>query len=127
MKLYAATHSSNMIGYYNFNDAFTDKVAQSEHSELVYDKMIPLKIWFGFCDDYKKLIMNSRHELILTRSQSSLNCLYDGLSTATSTAVKITVNKLEWKMPYITLADKVKMDTQKLISKNKKINVFNRK
>lgn len=126
MKLTAATHSSNMIGYHNFNEAFTDKDAQSEHSELVYDVMIPLKMWFGFCDDYKKLIMNSRHELILTRSQNSLNCLHGGSTTANSTNVKIEINKLEWKMPYITLSDRVKMDMQKFLSKNKKLTIQHR-
>ncbi|XP_031632652.1 uncharacterized protein LOC116346630 [Contarinia nasturtii] len=126
LKLSAASCPSNTLGYYHFNKAFSDKVAQSRYSTLVYDVMIPLKIWFGFCDDYKKLILNSRHELILTRARNSMNCVWGGKTDAGSTDVKIEVSKLEWKMPYITLADRVKMDMNKFLVKNKRFAIQHR-
>lgn len=105
MKLLAASCKSNTSGYYQYNKTFAGKVAQRAEA-VVYDLMLPLSIWFGFCDDFRKVILNSRHELILTRSRNSLNCFYDGLKDAGSAEVKIALSRIEWKMPYITLADK---------------------
>lgn len=123
LKLNAA--SSNVDGFYNFNKTFANKVAQHVDN-TVYDVMIPLKVIFGFCDDFKKAILNSRHELILTRSRNSINCVWDGLNTAGSPEVKIEISKLEWKMPFLTLTDKLKMDMNKFLTKNKKLIIQHR-
>lgn len=125
LKLHTASSSSNTVGYYHFNKALCNKVAQNVN-KVVYDVMIPLKIWFGFCEDYKKVILNSRHELILTRARDSVNCFHDGKADAGSAVVTVEVSKLEWKMPYITLADPVKMDMNKFLLKNKKLPIQHR-
>lgn len=126
MKLLTASCQSNTIGYYRFNESFMAKSAQNAVKDIVYDVMIPLSIWFGFCDDYRKVILNSRHELILNRARNSMNCVHGGKEDATSTDVKIKVSKLEWKMPHITLADKVKLHMNSYISKNKQIAIQHR-
>lgn len=36
-----------------------------------------LKYVFGFCEDYRKIIMNAKHELILVRSRNDYNSFYD--------------------------------------------------
>lgn len=82
------------IGYHSFNQGFADRLAESSKDE-VNDVMIPLKIWFGFCDDYKKLILNCRHELILSRARSNLNAIHGGKNGATDASVSIEVNRLE--------------------------------
>lgn len=125
MKLAVASRKSNTYGYYQYNKTFADKVAESTRETVTYDVMLPLSIWFGFCDDYKKLILNSRHELILNRARSSLNCVHGGKDIdANSTSVKIELTKLEWIMPHITLADKVKYDmNQFYLTRNKQLDV----
>lgn len=126
MKLLAASSQSNTIGYYRFNEAFNGKLAQSKVKNIVYDVMIPLCIWFGFCDDYRKVILNSRHELILNRAANSTNCVYGGKDDAAAASVNIKVSKLEWKMPHITLADNVKLHMNSFISKNKQLKIQHR-
>lgn len=126
LKLSAATHPSNTVGYHSFNEAFSDKVAESKTEKLVYDVMIPLKIWFGFCDDYKKLIVNCRHELILTRARNSLDAMWGGKTGATVASVDIEVTKLEWKMPYITPSDAVKLEMNKFLSRNRRLAIQHR-
>lgn len=125
MKLLAASCKSNTSGYYQYNKTFAGKVAQRAEA-VVYDLMLPLSIWFGFCDDFRKVILNSRHELILTRSRNSLNCFYGGLKDAGSAEVKIELSRIEWKMPYITLADNVKMSMNNIISKHIKLPIQHR-
>lgn len=127
LKLTAASSSSNTHGYFSFNNNFNDRVAQNTHATMVYDVMLPLKIWFGFCEDYKKVILNSRHELILQRARDSVNCFHSGKTDAGSTVVSIEVSKLEWRMPHITLSDTVKMDMKRqLLKKNKKLAIQHR-
>lgn len=113
MKLGAASCQSNTSGYYQFNKLFTNKIAQSANA-IVYDVAIPLSIWFGFCDDYRKIILNSRHELILKRERDSVNCVRGGGKEDPSTNVKIAISKLEWTMPHITLANPIKLAMNQL-------------
>lgn len=69
----------------------------------VYTMMVPLHFLFGFCDDYKKIIMNAKHELILVRSRSN-NEVY----TAPRDAFDIEVQKVQWRVPIIQLSDHAK-------------------
>lgn len=41
----------------------------------IFSVFIPLNKTLGFAEDYKKIIMNSKHELILLRSNTNLNAL----------------------------------------------------
>lgn len=122
MKLKTAAAQSNTNGYYNFCKTFKGKQAQNA-IETIYDVMLPLSIWFGFFDDYRKVILNSRHELILNRARNSLNCVYGGDTKATSPTVNITITKLEWKIPQITLSDETKLKMKNFLTKNKRIPV----
>ncbi|XP_043465746.1 uncharacterized protein LOC122500738 [Leptopilina heterotoma] len=40
-----------------------------------FDVTIPLSMIFGFAEDYKKIVMNAKHELILTRARSDVNAV----------------------------------------------------
>ena len=40
-----------------------------------FNLCVPLNILLGFCDDYKRVVMNARHELILIRSRNDNNSL----------------------------------------------------
>ena len=37
--------------------------------------LIPLSMIFGFAEDYRKIVFNMKHELILTRSRTDLNAV----------------------------------------------------
>jgi len=37
----------------------------------------PLNMLLGFCEDYRRIVINARHELILIRSHNDNNCLID--------------------------------------------------
>lgn len=126
MKLAAASSKSNTIGYYQFNKIFAEKDAESKHETVVYDVLVPLSIWFGFCDDFRKTIVHCRHELILKREGNNLNCVRGGSADPGKASVKIEITKLEWMMPHITLADKIKLDMKNYLSKNKNLAIQHR-
>lgn len=75
--------------------------------------IVPLRFLFGFCDDFDKMVLNSKHELILVRSRSDTNAYI-----ADNDIANFTVNKVVWKVPHISLSDQAKLTMLKTISKN---------
>lgn len=67
MKLQAASRGSCITGYGDFCRIYKNTSPRTENAgvNLVYDVVIPLRCWFGFADDYLKLIMNGKHEIIM--------------------------------------------------------------
>jgi len=75
---------------------------------LTYDKTIPeeyfnfcvpLNLLLGFCEDYKRVIVNARHELILIQAGSDNNCLVGNLTMQP----EIDLLKVQWQILHVTL------------------------
>ncbi|KAK5637767.1 hypothetical protein RI129_003021 [Pyrocoelia pectoralis] len=78
---------------------------------------IPLKHIFGMMEDYRQVIVNMKQELILIRSRSDTDC-YSGEADAT-----IQLNKIQWKVPHLTLSDNAKLNLFERINKNSAISI----
>lgn len=79
-----------------------------------YNMILPLRFIFGFCDDFNKIVLNSKHELILTRHRSNLN-MYIGDAALN---LEFTVNKIVWKIPHISLNDEAKLSMLRTVARN---------
>lgn len=77
---------------------------------------IPLKSIFGFAEDYRNIIMNAKHELILLRSNSDVNALV-GANNISS----ITINKIQWRIPHVTVGDAEKLKLMEIIKKKQPV------
>nr|XP_012232163.1 PREDICTED: uncharacterized protein LOC105677860 [Linepithema humile] len=62
---------------------------------------IPLNTLLGFCEDYKRVVINARHELVLIHSRNDNNCLI----ARTSTNPMIELLKIQWRMPHVVLSE----------------------
>ncbi|KYN08234.1 hypothetical protein ALC62_00785, partial [Cyphomyrmex costatus] len=62
---------------------------------------VPLNVLLGFCEDYRRVVINARHELILIRARNDDNCLV-GNSAVVS---KLELFKIQWRMPHVVLSD----------------------
>jgi hypothetical protein len=86
---------------------------------------IPLKHLFGFCEDYKKILMNCNQQLILNRSSTDLDVLRvvgsDDASKENNKKVTITLNKILWKMPIVKVNDREKLRLLKVLDSKKPI------
>ena len=60
----------------------------------------------GFAEDYRKIIANAKHELILTRSRSEFNAIIQGQEEE---QFRITIHKVEWMIPYVMASDQHKI------------------
>ncbi|XP_036140849.1 uncharacterized protein LOC118644963 [Monomorium pharaonis] len=67
--------------------------------EGYFNFCVPLSVLLGFCEDYKRVIVNARHELILIRTRNDNNSIV-GNSTAQP---EIELFKVQWRMPHVTL------------------------
>lgn len=128
MKLMIASRTSQLKGYSQYCKTYESTSPRSAvlAETKTYDVVIPLSVWFGFCDDYRKIILNCKHELILNRSRQSADCTFGGPAAATATTISIAVTKIEWKMPHITLSDRVKLNMMNYLAKNRKIVIQHR-
>ena len=81
---------------------------------LHFNYCIPLNKLLGFAEDYKKIIPNARHDLIITRARMDENALI----SPTDENVQIKLHKVQWKIPHVTLSDAMKLTLYKSINKN---------
>lgn len=85
---------------------------------------IPLKHLFGFCEDYKKILLNCNQQIILNRSSTDFDALYVSETTANDNKEKlkkvvIELSKIIWKMPVIRVSDKEKIKLLKVLDSRK--------
>ncbi|XP_066157623.1 uncharacterized protein [Euwallacea fornicatus] len=121
--------TSTMKGYLSYNLNESVKLqnagwypAEKKEKIIMVDSngnvslCIPLKMYSGFFEDYKKIILNSHQELILVRANDDSNAL---VQTAESTEKpRLTITKLCWRVPHLTVAIPQELALTKIIDKN---------
>ena len=123
--------TSTLKGYMSFNENESLKLQnggwypkEATPKSIMTDEKgnaslcIPLKMYSGFFEDYNKIILNSQQELILIRSNDDSNAL---VSTVDTEKPKITITKLCWRVPHITVGIPQELALTKIIDKNNDI------
>ncbi|KAI8120099.1 hypothetical protein CVS40_8603 [Lucilia cuprina] len=81
--------------------------------EGFFNFYVPLKSLLGFAEDYNKIIMNCKHELILLRTKNDDNIVH---STEAGENPKISIQNISWRIPHVKLSDYAKLNTIKIIN-----------
>lgn len=81
---------------------------------------VPLKLLLGFAEDFNKIIVNSKHELILLRSKDDNQVLKSYLATE---KIKLSILNITWKVPHVQLADAYKLEMYKIINNRRPLNI----
>ncbi|RLU25440.1 hypothetical protein DMN91_001596 [Ooceraea biroi] len=76
-----------------------DIVNFSNGEEGHFNFCVPLSMLLGFCEDYRCVVINARHELIVIRSRNDNNCLRGDAEIQP----EIELLKVQWRMPHIAL------------------------
>lgn len=87
--------------------------SMTQIAERTYRAILPLRFLFGFCEDFNRIVLNSKHELILVRHRSNVN-MFQG----SADVYNFNVLKIQWKVPHISLSDGAKLNMLKTISRN---------
>jgi len=69
---------------------------------------IPLHIFFSFAEDYRKLLINTRQEIKFRRDINDKNVFVRLDRTKVTDDAKITIESIDWKLPYVELSDTLK-------------------
>lgn len=80
-----------------------------------FNVCIPLRMLLGFAEDYSKVVLNIRQELVLIRSNTDNDALY---STTPNDTAKVRIDKIYWKVPHITAGLAQELSLTKYIDKN---------
>ena len=106
----------------NFNNGFTIRqnyIIKSPNTNGNFSFKIPLKHFFGFCEDYKKVIYGMQQRLTLTRVVNNDAII----RIATADEGKVELNKISWFMPHVIPSDAYRLQLDKIIERKEKIPV----
>lgn len=109
MKGYPSLSEAECIRYHNASWSIL------QNSKLIsadghFNSCIPLKLLMGVFEDFQKVIINMRQELVLIRSSTDNNAV---ITTVAGEKPKIRIDKLAWKIEHIRVDDETKL---KLVS-----------
>ena len=94
-----------------------DLTAKITNEDGYFGVTIPLSMILGFAEDYRKIIVNAKHELILTRPRTDLNAIMQNVQVNPE-EFKILLNKVECKVPDLFAADRQNLKLLKFIEKD---------
>lgn len=89
-------------------------------TEAAFSYCIPLKILLGFAEDYKKVLLNVKQELVLVRSRTNNNAILDA---ADNLQITIKLNTVQWQVPFINVNDANRLRMMTLLEKNAPIKI----
>lgn len=95
-------------------------------SSYTFSGYIKLKYLLGFAENYDKILLNQRLDLILMRSKSSKDALISTGTTAVTDA-KVQLTKVVWKVPHVQVSDPIRLELLSQYKRNVPIDMSFRK
>lgn len=89
-------------------------------SKSYFNFTVPLKLLLGFAEDFNKIIVNSKHELILIRSKNDANVMF---STNVDEVPTLKITNVLWKVPHIQLSDLRKLELFNIIKSSRPLQI----
>lgn len=91
-----------------------------KHPQSEFSVSIPLNKILGFAEDYNKIIINCKHELILLRNNTNLNAI----KFKTGEVVEdIVIRKIVWRVPHIKVSDRERINLLRYLEKDRPLNI----
>ena len=86
---------------------------------------VPLKLLLGFAEDYKHILLNVKQELVLLRSSTDKNAVFQGATAQHD--IKIVLDKIVWKIPYVRVEDNIRLSLLKITDRDQPLSIPFRK
>ncbi|XP_022203416.2 uncharacterized protein LOC111060081 [Nilaparvata lugens] len=77
---------------------------------------VPLRYLLGFAEDYRQILLNVKQELVLRVSPNFHDCV-------NVAATNVAITKLLWRMPYVEVADDVKLRLLQIVQNDTPISI----
>ena len=87
---------------WNTDDDFTSDIVDKMGN---FSVCVPLKSLLGFAEDYRKIILNARQELILIRCNDDTDAVVAIVDPTVNKdeRVKIVIDKVVWLIPHVNV------------------------
>ena len=97
---------------------------EGDDKKGIFNFKIPLKYFFGFCEDYRKILYGMQQRLTLTRTGDN-NAILKGNAAAGGAAAdgKVNIKKISCFMPHVIPSDAYRLQLDKIIERKEKIPV----
>ncbi|XP_014476946.1 PREDICTED: uncharacterized protein LOC106745654 [Dinoponera quadriceps] len=104
IKSYASltTERSKRLQNAGWNVHSTNNAIRLTDNLRNFNFCVPLNMFLDFCEDYKRIVINARHELVLIRTRNDVDSI---IAQPTSKNPKLTLLKVQWRMPHVVLND----------------------
>lgn len=79
---------------------------------------VPLKHLMGFFEDYNKIIMNQKQELVMLLSSTFSNVVLKS-NSADGTEFKLTITSIHWRVPHVKVSDEYKLALLNVLQQDK--------
>ena len=87
-----------------------------------FDFCVPLRLLLGFAEDYRRIIINVKQELVLLRSSSDLDVIEAESGTSSATLEwKLLLDKIVWRVPHLRLADERRVSLLRMLESDRDI------
>ncbi|XP_075214896.1 uncharacterized protein LOC142320802 [Lycorma delicatula] len=85
--------------------------------------LLPLKMLLGFFEDYNKILLNVKQELILLRASTNNNAVV----VPAGKTFTFGITKITWKIPYVNVSDEKRLSLLRLVDRDEPISMMFRK
>ncbi|XP_071578787.1 uncharacterized protein [Temnothorax nylanderi] len=126
IKNYASLTAERARRLQNAGWSYPTNESNLNNASRQFNFCVPLNILLGFCKDYRRVVINARHELILIRARNDVNCVVDPKKTVPRDPAKdpkITLLKVQWRMPHVALNDVTKLSLLRTLESGRFLSV----
>lgn len=113
--------TSTMKGYVLFNKTEANIKLYHEDFQVnddgTFSVYLPLDLFLGFAEFYKKIIVNAKHELVLLRAKNDSGLFNSALQP------KVELMKIQWHVPHVNVNDAERLELLKILDSNFSIQV----
>ncbi|XP_018561376.1 uncharacterized protein LOC111691840 [Anoplophora glabripennis] len=113
MKNYVSISQNESLKLENAGWIISDHFTDAEGN---FDVCIPLRICMGFGEDFQKIIVNLRQELVLIRGSTDTNAIV-GVA-GDDEGLRVQLQSVSWKVPHVSVADAERLKLLKYIDRN---------
>lgn len=87
-----------------------------------FSAIIPFKVLFGMGEDFRQVLVNAKIEILLTRARSNTDALVKEAGVKDD-EVKLTLLRMQYKLPFVSVDDAHRLQLLKLIEKDKPLKI----
>lgn len=83
-----------------------------------FSSCIPMSHLMGFFEDYNRIIINQKQELVLLLSSSFKNAVYKAVD-GTEPTFKLTIDSIRWRVPHVKVSDEYKLSLLNVLNQDR--------